>query len=117
MNRRKKIADEQPPEEVFAPKDFIENIPDEHTPFDDLAEREDWSIDEILERLSPMEEYVLRRRFGLPVGRGTKPPATFTEIAKEIHRTCERVRQITESAYRHAREILKANNMKVKPEK
>ncbi len=53
-----------------------------------------YKIEEFLKELSPREEKVLRRRFGFE----QKGPFTLEEIAKEMHLSRERVRQIEKKA-------------------
>ena len=53
-----------------------------------------FKIEEFLKELAPREEKVLRRRFGFE----QKGPFTLEEIAKEMHLSRERVRQIEKKA-------------------
>ncbi len=71
-------------------KDFIEDKSN-LSPLD-LVMMEDlkMSIDDILSKLSPKEEFVIRKRFGI----GDETPQTLEEIGEAFDVTRERIRQI-----------------------
>lgn len=77
-------------------KDFIEDksilSPLEIAIQDDLKTQ----IDKVLCTLSPKEELVIRRRYGL----GEDPPRTLEEVGQEFEVTRERIRQIEVKAIR-----------------
>ena len=86
---------------------------DYRTPFEILAEEEDWSIFDLLRMLKPDEEYIIRRRYGFD----RKKPCTFAELGKECHRSTEWVRQKFLSALDHARQIILENDIHVNTKK
>ncbi len=67
-----------------------------------------YKIEEFLKELSPREEKVLRCRFGFD----QKGPFTLEEIAKEMHLSRERVRQIEKKATERLRLKRKIKNLK-----
>lgn len=76
---------------------IIERVPDQNAqlPFDVVAERErSEKLREELQTLSPREENILKKRFGLNHDR----PYTLEEISRQLGVTRERVRQIEQKA-------------------
>ena len=86
---------------------------DYQTPFEILAEDEDWSISDLLDRLPVDEEYILRRVYGID----RIKPVSVEVIAKEYHRSAEWVRTKCQTALLHARQIIRDRGIKVNPKK
>lgn len=85
-------------------KDFIEdksnNSPLERLIQDDMKDR----IDKMLCSLTPKEELVIRKRFGI----GEKAPSTLEDVGLALDVTRERVRQIQVKAIKKLRQPLSA---------
>lgn len=85
-------------------KDFIEdksnNSPLERLIQDDIKDR----IDKMLCSLTPKEELVIRKRFGI----GEKAPSTLEDVGLALDVTRERVRQIQVKAIKKLRQPLSA---------
>lgn len=64
-------------------------------------------IDEVLKLLTPREEEVIRRRYGLDDGK----PKTLEEVGKEFNVTRERIRQIEAKALRKLRHPNRAKKL------
>ena len=65
------------------------------------------AVTEILLSLTPREEYVIRRRFGIGVN-----DATLKDVAKEFCRNPERIRQIEAKALRKMKHPSKSSKMR-----
>ncbi len=72
--------------------ELLDNLP----PMEELKQE----TDRLLKCLSPLEELVLRMRFG--VGEGSAN--TLAEVARGLHVTSERIRKIEEGAHRKLRQ-------------
>ena len=65
-------------------------------------------INEVLAMLTPRENEVIRRRYGLDDGK----PKTLEEVGKEFNVTRERIRQIEAKALRKLRHPNRAKKLK-----
>ncbi len=65
-------------------------------------------IDEVLSTLTPRENEVIRRRYGLDDGK----PKTLEEVGKEFNVTRERIRQIEAKALRKLRNPMRAKKLR-----
>ena len=73
------------------------------SPEDSVAQAQ-WNreVAQALSELSPREEYIIRRHYGL----GVAEPQTLAEIAKDLHVSAERVRQLRNLALATLRDSL-----------
>ncbi len=89
-------------------QDFIE---DEKapTPLDAVIRRDiRIQVDKVLETLSPKEEHVIRKRFGI----GADDEATLEEVGLEFDVTRERIRQIESKALRKLRHPTRSRKLR-----
>jgi len=88
-----------------------DRLADETAVFPDLAaERYDLQkkVEEVLHTLSPREEHIIRKRFGI----GEESGATLEEVGQDFQVTRERIRQIEERALNKLRQPIRSQALR-----